>query len=161
MVALAAPVPGDVSQRVTLLLDHVGFIKGAIRHVVPGGFQVEIAASDEDRAKLATRVAWLKRHRLRQAVDKRKSPRVLPRRPAATFFLGDEPHDCFVVDYATEGAGISARTRPPIGTPLTLGDISGEVIRHLDVGFAMKFDEVLALNTIEARMAGGRQPAQA
>jgi hypothetical protein len=157
LVVIAGPVSGNVGQQVTLLLDHVGFLKATIRHVVPHGFQAEIASSRADRVKLATRIGWLKRHHLRQTVDKRSSTRKLPRRGAAQFYLGDQPQDCFVVDYSTKGAGISASNRPPLGTALVLGDIPAQIIRHMDVGFAVRFAAELPLDTVEARLAVRRE----
>ena len=156
LVVIAGPVPGSVGQRVTLLLDHVGFLKATIRRVIPDGFHAEIALNTAERAKLATRISWLKRHRLRQAVDKRSSTRKLPRRGAARFYLDGAPHDCFIVDYSTTGAGISASNRPPLSTVLEVGDIPAQVVRHMDVGFAVRLADELALETVEARLAARR-----
>ena len=160
IVAIAAPVIGSRGQGVTLLLDHIGFLKGTIRHTGTGTFQVEIAATPTARAKLASRIDWLKRHRLRQTADKRAAARKLPRRPATEFYVGGDAHNGFVVDYSETGAGISAKVRPPLGTAIEIGDLPAVVVRHMDVGFAVQFGAGLALDSIESHL-GQRRGAPA
>ncbi len=156
--AIAGPV-ADVGQTVSLLLDHVGFLKGQVTRRLEGGFHVDLVIDLKEQKKLAAKINWLKKRSVRQATDKREAPRQRPRNPTAYFYLGGEEHECFLIDVSLTGAGISSATRPPIGTPLQIGQLSGHVVRHMDVGFGLQFDPPQTAESLEAALSA-RRPAE-
>ena len=156
--AIAGPV-ASVGQTVSLLLDHVGFLKGQVTRRLVGGFQVDLVVDLNEQKKLAAKINWLKKRSVRQATDKREAPRQRPRHPTAYFYLGDEEHECFVIDVSLTGAGISSTKRPPIGTPLTLGQLPGRVVRHMEVGFGLQFDAPQTEQSLEAALNTRRAAA--
>ncbi len=158
VVVIAGPV-GDVGQTVSLLLDQMGFLKGRITRRFEGGFQLDLATDPDEQKKLAAKINWLKKRSLRQAIEKRDAPRQRPRNPTAYFYLGDTEHECFIVDVSLTGAGISSTERPPIGTPLVLGQLSGRIVRHMEVGFGLGFDEPQSAQSLETAMNARRSPA--
>lgn len=156
-VIVAAPVTGQLGEAVTVLLEQIGFLKGIVARHVDNGFEMDIAARDEDRKKLAAKIAWLKEHRLRKSADRRQDPRRFPRNPRAHFYLTDgSEHVCFVIDISRSGAGVSAKHRPPVGTLIEIGAVAGMVVRHMDVGFGVQFDSPLDVGELEARLAERR-----
>jgi hypothetical protein len=160
-VVVAAPVAGNIGQVVTLLFEHIGFVKGSIARHVQGGFEVDIANEGDEREKLAAKISWLKNHRLRKAVDRREAPRRYPRVPKAYFYLEDGvEHPCFVIDISVSGAGLSAQLRPLLETAITLGDIPGTVTRRMEIGFGVTFTEAVASEVLESRVGARRTGSQ-
>ena len=150
-ITLAAPESGGIGQSVAILLEQVGLVRAIISRRVPGGFQADITGSEADRDKLAARINWLKSHRLRGVADMREAPRRIPRNPSARFYLADgSEHPCFLIDVSLTGAGISARTRPEVGTSIKIGSLPATVVRHMDTGFGIAFREVADLDAVEA-----------
>jgi hypothetical protein len=49
--------------------------------------------------------------------------------------------NCFIIDMSVSGAAVSADVQPEVGTPLAVGACIGRVVRHLELGFAVKFIE--------------------
>lgn len=58
-IALAAPVTGKVGERVTAYIDHLGKLEGPIGQLLKQGFVVNVAASEEERGRLAAKIAWV------------------------------------------------------------------------------------------------------
>ena len=50
------------------------------------------------------------------------------------------------------GAAISADIYPEIDMPLAVGTVVGRVVRHLDVGFAVKFTSLQDMESLEANL---------
>ena len=50
---------------------------------------------------------------------------------------------------SASGAAVSADIVPKIGTPLAVGKVVGKVIRHLEDGFAVRFNEIQQLDGLE------------
>lgn len=151
LATIAGPV-GQVDQAIGLVLEHLGLLKGQITRRFPGGFEVELSGGLDDQRKLAAKINWLKKRSLRQVHDKRDAPRQRPRNPTAHFYLGDEEHECFLIDVSFSGAGVSSANRPAIGTTLKIGEVSAHVIRHMDVGFGVQFDLALTADSLEQRL---------
>lgn len=155
VVSLVAPVSVPVNDHTNLLLDHVGLLQGHVTRSTHNGFELAIDCTSFERETLAAKINWLKRYRLHKADEKRKSGRFLPRRPDATMTLQDGTSArCLVIDVSTSGAAISSHISPQAGEHLRLGTLPGRVIRTMDVGFAMVFDQPCPNDEIEARIHG-------
>jgi hypothetical protein len=57
--------------------------------------------------------------------------------------------ECFVIDMSASGAAVSSDEIPNIGTPLAVGKVVGQVIRHFEDGFAIRFNETQTLDRLE------------
>jgi hypothetical protein len=148
MATIAGPV-AQTGQGIGLLLDHIGLLKGTVSRRFAGGFEVELSGGPGEQKKLAAKINWLKKRNVRQVSDKRDTPRQRPRNPTAHFYIGDEEHECFLIDVSLSGAGISSADRPPIGTGLQIGGVAGHVVRHMEVGFGVQFDTVQTVASLE------------
>ena len=153
-IAITAPVKGAEGEWLTARFDGLGIVRGCVERRTGDGFVFQVSATPEERTKLAASIAWLKSQRTHKETDKREHRRFRPRDPRSQLRIGDgEPMNCFVIDLSRGGAAVSAATRPEIGEIVTLNTLAGKVVRHLDVGFAMKFaaqqdaDEVERLAT--------------
>jgi hypothetical protein len=138
---LAAPVAGPRGERVIAYFDKFGQIEGRIVRVLQrGGFVMSITASEDERAKLAAKLAWLEDHKNHDVSETRAHERVVPRDPYSTLTMSDgQTMTCLVIDMSVSGVAVSAELVPPIGTPVAVGKVVGRVRRHFAEGFAVQF----------------------
>ncbi len=151
---LAAPVSGPVGERVVCHFDRFGRIEGTIIRVLPrGGFVMSIQASEDDRAKLAVKLAWIEDHKNHDVHEARKHERIIPRDPYSTITLADgSVQTCLVIDMSASGVAVSADIVPPLGTPLAVGTVVGRVRRHFAEGFAVEFVDVQDVEQLAYRL---------
>jgi hypothetical protein len=148
-----APVLGPVGERVIAYFGEFGTIDGAIIRVMERGFVMSITASDALRDKIAAKLAWIEDHRTHDAPDWRSHRRIVPRRPFSTLTLASgETWTCLVIDLSVSGVAVSADVMPPLGTPVAVGSVVGRVQRHFAEGFAVAFEEVQVLRTLQKRL---------
>jgi hypothetical protein len=150
-LALAAPVQGTVGRNVLVEIEHFGKLDGSItRLLTDRGFVMTIAASDEERGRLADKILWLEKHKNLEVSDRRTQTRFAPKSPYSTLMLADgSMRTCFVIDLSVTGAAVSADIVPELGTVVAVGKVVGRVIRHVDGGFAVKFHAVQDRRAIE------------
>lgn len=152
-IAVTAPVVGTQGEQLTSNIDGIGIVSGRIERHIPDGFVFDIEASDDERAKLASKIRWLKQNRSRREQDRRDHPRLVPREPRSLLKLADgRVLRCMLIDISRSGAAVSADVPPQVGLPLTVGTVPGKVVRPLTVGFAVQFDELLPTEGLEKRL---------
>lgn len=147
---VSAPAIGAVGDRLTVNFLDVGLLRGAITRLLPDGFAIAFECEASERAALGARIGWLKRRALRAVSDRRIHKRVLPRETRAKLIVGGGTRiDCMLIDMSRSGVAISAELLPKLGTVVAVGAVPGQVIRHLDCGFAVQFYELRELDTLE------------
>jgi hypothetical protein len=137
------PVVGKVGDRLTTYFGDFGRLDGHISDTVAGGFLLDLTMSHAEREKLASKLTWLeKKQKDPEVRDLRTQARVVPESPHSTITFADGgTRGCFVIDMSASGVAVSAEMQPEIGTPLAVGACVGRVVRHLELGFAVKFVE--------------------
>ena len=145
--------PGDVyftcrgrpsqGERVIAYIDHLGRVEGTVLHLTPGGFAMNIVASERKREKLAAQLTWIaNKHELGLPEDRRHD-RLTPRDTRAELVLEDgRRYVCRIMDLSLSGAALDIEYRPPLGTQVTLGSMRGRIVRHFMEGVAMEFASV-------------------
>jgi len=156
-MALAAPVPGPIGERVIVYSETFGRLHGSIMRLMTNGFVMSIAANPQTREKLAAKLDWLDKQKDSPDLpDNRRHARVVPKNPMATILLGDgSSTSCLVMDFSDSGVAVSADLYPELGTPLAVGKMVGRVIRRFAEGFAVEFTEKMGLADVERRLASG------
>jgi hypothetical protein len=158
-VAVTAPVSGATGEKLTSVLEGIGIVTGTIERQIADGFVFEIEATDEERAKLAAKIRWLKGHRTNREQNRREHPRFPPKEPRSLLKLADgKVLRCMLIDVSRSGAAVSADVPPVLGMKVMVGTVPGNVVRLLDVGFAVQFDEPLATEVIERRLCLPERP---
>lgn len=153
--AITAPVNGDEGELITVRFDGLGIMRGRIDRSFEDGFVFSILASAEQRRKLAVRIDALKRRNAHTEKDRRGYQRQQPSDPRSTIILADgHILRCFVIDYSRSGAAVSADHLPAIGSRVVVGALVARVVRHLDIGFSVKFDAVQDVEGLEALITG-------
>jgi hypothetical protein len=137
---LAAPVAGPSGECVIAHFDRFGRLEGSIIRVLSRGFVMSIAATAQERDKLAATLAWIEDHKNHDAYEARRCERIVPRNPYSWVTLADgRTETCFIIDVSASGAAVSADLKPEIGTVLAVGRVVGRVRRHFAAGFAVEF----------------------
>jgi PilZ domain len=159
-MALAAPVLGAPGERVIVYSEAFGQLHGAITRQISAGFAMSIAANEQTRERLATRLLWFAKQKdSPELPDGRRHARVVPKNPMAIIMLPDGSlTSCLVIDFSSSGAAVSADLYPELGSPLAVGKMVGRVVRRFDEGFAIEFAEKIALTDIERRLAALAAP---
>ena len=139
-ITLLVPVNGALGERVIIHCDEFGKLEGTIIRVLDRGFVVQIAATDEERRKLAVKIDWYEKNKNHDLSENREHKRIIPKDPHSKLIFTDgSVLECFVIDMSVSGVAVSADIKPEIGTPLAVGKLVGRVVRHMDDGFAIKF----------------------
>jgi len=149
-IALIAPMAGNVGDRVIAYIDHLSRLEGKIARHLPNGFAMTIAATLRKRDKLAAQLTWLANRSILNLPEDRRHGRSVPQNPAARLILPNQTNvGVRIIDLSLSGAGIAATQRPDIGSIVSLGNISGRVVRHLEEGFAIEFTRLQHPDSVE------------
>jgi hypothetical protein len=149
-MALIAPEIGNVGERVIAYVDHLGRLEGTIARTLQNGFAMTIMATARKRDKLAAQLTWLANRAILNLPEDRRHGRFVPRNAIARLILPNGHNvGVRIIDISLSGAGIATSHRPDVGSLVTLGKISGRVVRHLEEGFAIEFTRLQHPDSVE------------
>jgi hypothetical protein len=152
-MALIAPVVGAVGERVVAYVDHLGRLEGTIARTFENGFAMTISATARKRDKLAAQLTWLANRHILNMPEDRRHGRFAPRKAGARLVMPNGVNiSCRIIDMSESGAGIATDQRPPIGSLVTIGKVTGRVVRYLDDGFAVEFTRLQHPDFLEDNM---------
>jgi hypothetical protein len=148
---VSVPVLGPVGERVVTYFGDFGNIDGWITNLTEGGFLLDLELPRQRREKFVAQLTWLKKHQEDAAViDARAQRRVVPKNPHSTLIFGDGTTlNCLLIDVSPSGVAVSADVEPEIGTRLAVGRCVGTVVRQFAEGFAVQFDALQHVETLE------------
>lgn len=152
------PVRGRLGEHVKAWIEHFDLLEGLICDVGYHTFTLRFSLGAKARHSFAKKITWVRRHVLEGLPDLRNGKRVpMPSlRPIIILGTGAIYDDSFVIDASPTGAAVSADIILKPGTRLALGCIVGTVVREIETGFAMRFDEKQEPETL--RKVLGWQP---
>jgi len=137
VLTITAPVSGSVGEWIVASFEKLGQFEGPILQVLNRALAMRIVATNEDRAKVAKKIAWLTGATNAEA---RRFPRIVPADPHTAMKLSTEQSiPCLVIDYSVSGVAVAADVTPDIGTIVKIGTVLGRVVRHVEGGFAVAF----------------------
>jgi hypothetical protein len=141
--ALMSPVPVEDGETIVVYLDQLGGLEGRVARQYPGGFALQLTATQHRREKLAAQITWLlNRHELDPA-EARRHERVVPRNPSSNLTLEDgSTLACQVIDVSISGASIATEARPAAGAEVWLGKLRSRVVRQHEQGVAVRFMDI-------------------
>ena len=142
-VALIAPALGTSNERIVAYLDYIGRVEGRFVRPIDGGFAMTIEATQRKREKLAAQLTWLANRHVLNLPEDRRHERFTPVKPFQEVTLPDgRKLRCRIIDISLSGAAIAVVDKPSIGTPVLLGPVRAQVVRHFDEGVAVEFTTV-------------------
>ncbi|MDB5623929.1 MAG: pilus assembly protein PilZ, partial [Devosia sp.] len=137
---IKGPVLGFEGERASLYFNEFGKLPARVARCLPEGFAVTFELSQAERATLAAKILWHKRHLDGEIDDARAYARMVPKTTSSVLILPTaEQENCIVTDISRSGAAVMACCKPRIRTPLALGRLLGQVVRHTETGFALRF----------------------
>ena len=150
-VALFAPVKGAIGERVVAYLDQLGRIEGKIARHLENGFALQMAVPLLKRDKLAEQLTWLaNRHDLGMKEDRRHE-RISPSQTRSTLILPDgREYQVKIIDVSVSGCAITCDAPVNIGTPVTIGQTTGQIVRIFPTGVAIEFNRHIAAQNFDA-----------
>ena len=149
--AIHTPVDVESGERIVATFDHIGCIEGHVVRIFPGGFAIELQATQYKRDKLAAQITWLmNRHELGNSADVRRHERIsIAKSKKEAMMKLDEgvviPVN--VIDFSMSGASIATNARPPLGQHVLVGKLKAKVVRHHAEGIGIEF---LSVQTADA-----------
>jgi hypothetical protein len=118
--------------------------------IIDNGFAMTVSATPRKRDKLAAQLTWLANRKILNLPEDRRHDRIVPRNPIARLTLADgRVMNCRIIDLSLSGAAVSAEYKPEVGSQLMLGTVQGQVVRHLEDGFAIEFAHPQLPETVE------------
>jgi PilZ domain-containing protein len=155
-MAVIAPVSGQIGERIIAYVDHLGRLEGVIARQFQNGFAMTVAATTRKRDKLAAQLTWLANRHILNLPEDRRHGRFTPRNPSARLILPNGLNlACRVIDLSASGAALKTDQRPEIGALVTVGNVTGRVVRHLEEGFAVEFTRLQHPDFVEENVTGG------
>ena len=155
-MAIIAPVSGQTGERIIAYVDHIGRLEGVVTRQFQNGFAMTVSATIRKRDKLAAQLTWLANRHILNLPEDRRHGRFTPRNPMARLILPNGINvGCRIIDLSASGAAIRTEHRPELGALVTLGKITGRVVRHLEEGFAIEFTRLQHADLVEDSVTSG------
>lgn len=149
-IAMIAPVSGQPGERVIAYIDHLGRLEGIVARQFLNGFAMTISATPRKRDKLAAQLTWLANRSILNLPEDRRHDRIVPRNPSGRLILSNGINiGVRIIDVSLSGAAVSTTQRPEVGSLVTLGKISGRVVRHIEEGIAIEFTRMQHPDSLE------------
>lgn len=148
-LALRTDHIGKPGEKCIAYLDHVGRVEGVVTRTLQDGFALTIVASGRKKDKLAAQLTWLANKHELDLPEDRRHERVAPRNPISVLQLQDgRQYQCRIIDLSLSGAAVEIDVKPALGTPVVLGTMRGEVVRHFEEGIAIEFAALQRADTL-------------
>jgi hypothetical protein len=160
-ISLTAPAKGAVGEHIWVDVKGFGIVRGEVERHLDEGFVLHVTGTAELRRKLGNWVSLLRRRGGLTSSEQRGHIRSRPRDPRTMVRLPDDRLVRGLVrNISRSGAAISADCMLQPGDRVVVGRVPARVVRHLDVGFAVKFEQVLGAAEVDALATGFGDPPE-
>ncbi|MHA6299075.1 hypothetical protein [Devosia sp. CAU 1758] len=147
---MIAPVIPQVGETVSASFTSFGTLTGHVTRQHDDGFEMTFVQSEAEREALNGRITSFSEKLWTTNIDRRVAQRTMPSNPRTVIARPDNwSQPCLIVDYSISGAAVSAAFQPAVGEIVTVGRVTGEVVRLFDFGFAVRFFEPQSADNIE------------
>jgi len=147
---ITAPVIPQIGETVSASFNSFGSLTGSVSRQYEDGFEICFDHDAAARDALNARITSFSEKLWTATSDRRVAQRVMPSNPRTVIARPDNwSQPCLIVDYSISGAAVSAAFQPSVGEIVTVGKVTGEVVRLFDFGFAVRFFEPQSADNIE------------
>lgn len=154
-IVIATPVQASVGEQIWVELEGFGVIRCEIEEVRPDSIFCHNLIKEDARRRLAIWVSWLRRRGGRVAGDQREFMRLRPRDSRTTMTFADgSAADVLLSDVSRSGAAVASTRVVSVGDAVQIGRVPAHVVRAVDGGFAVAFDQVLEAADADRLVAG-------
>lgn len=139
-LALVAPVPGALDERVVCYLEQIGRVEGKVARHFSHGFALSYSVPLIKREKWADQLTWLANRAALGLPEDRRHGRIVPKHLRTVLRMSDgtELH-VRLLDISISGAAIISDMRPALGSEIVLGKTPGKVVRAFGNGVGIQF----------------------
>ncbi|HWG03628.1 MAG TPA: PilZ domain-containing protein [Beijerinckiaceae bacterium] len=149
-IALVAPVIPTIGERVVVYLDAIGRIDGVCVRDLGQGFAMNVKATPRRREKLAEQLTWFANQQVLGMEDLRNAGRIVPKQRQTTLtFENGTSLPARIVDLSRSGVALGADCIPAIGAAVRVGQVDGHVVRILDEGIAVHFEQPIPIQRFD------------
>ena len=146
-IAIRSDVPLELGAQIIVYFDEYGRFEGPVVRIFDGGFAIETSVAGPRRERLRQRLEALARGETVEISARRAFARYAPGEAGleetAVLNLGDgQTIPCRIIDMSLGGAQVAVENRPPIGTEVSIGRMSGRVVRHTEEGVGIQFMDI-------------------
>lgn len=158
-IALSAGIQIELGENVIVYLDEFGRFEGKVVRVYEGGFAIETAIAGPRRERLAQRLEALARGEKIEVSARRAFARYAPGEAGleeSSVLTMDDGSSipCRIIDMSLGGAQVAVDERPPIGANVSIGRMTGRVVRHTEAGIGIQFTNIPERATALSRPFG-------
>jgi hypothetical protein len=147
-VAFAGPAKGTVGGRVVAYLSQIGRVEGVVTRHFDEGFAISMKLPVIKREKLADQLTWLANRQALGMAEDRRHERIAPIFSHSTLKLPNgQEFLAKLVDISISGAALTVGAKPPIGSPVVIGQTAAQVVRHFEGGIAVEFNRLIPAET--------------
>ena len=152
-VAFAGAAKGGVGERVIAYLSQIGRVEGTVARHFEQGFAIQMRLPVVKREKLADQLTWLANRQALGMAEDRRHERIPPVFSHTTLKLPNG-QECLakLIDISISGAALTVAARPPIGSPVVVGQTPAQVVRHFEGGIAVEFNRLFPAETFNERV---------
>jgi len=139
---IVSDVPVKVNERIVAYFEHLGGLDAIVTRAYRDGFAVQFKITPHKREKLAAQITWLINRDAFPDEEGRLHERIGTSGRKARLRTDENiTIDVDVLDISVSGASVGTAARPPIGTPVMLGEFKAVVRRHHAQGLGLQFEE--------------------
>jgi hypothetical protein len=138
--AFRADLKPPVGAKIVCYLDDLGRLEAEVVRPTDDGFAVRFLSTAHKLGKIADRLTWLCNYKQLGLSDERVAPRHADGGPALVTRADGRIIQCRTIDISLSGAAFTADgPAPHVGEIVTVGNLTGEVVRTLRNGFAIRY----------------------
>lgn len=158
-IAISSDAPMEIGAQIIVYFDEFGRFEGPVVRCFDGGFAIETAIAGPRRERLRQRLEALARGEKVEISARRAFARYAPGEAgleeSSVLTLADgQSIPCRIIDMSLGGAQVAVENRPPIGTGVSIGRMTGRVVRHTEEGVGIQFTDIPERATALSRPFG-------
>lgn len=136
-------------------MDVVGRVPGTICGRIEGGFKATVNLTEARIARVMERLEWYQNHRQaqQQAGEARAHDRQTAHVQAELRLMNGATYPCEILDVSFSGMAIRTGIEISIGSPISVGSLSGVVVRAEGQNIGIKFNDMLSKTSLETVVA--------
>ena len=136
-------------------MDVVGRLPGTICGRIEGGFVANIDLTDNRIGRIFERLEWYQdhRHAQQQAGGARQHDRQSANVQAVMQLMNGATYPCEILNVSFSGMAIRSNIEVSIGSPISVGSLSGVVVRSEGNQIGIKFNDMLSKTSLAGIVA--------
>ena len=131
-------------------VDVIGRLPGTVTGRIEGGYIASVDLTDSRMYRVHERLEWYKNHQVAQQGNQRQHDRHEPAHVQATMKLANgSTFPCEIIDVSFSGMAIRTNVNISVGSPISVGNLHGVVVRAEGNDLGIKFNDMLSKTSLQ------------